>query len=162
MALPLIGALIPIVERVIDKAIPDPAEKARLTLELNKLADAEAARAHAEALAQIDVNKIEAAHRSLFVAGWRPFIGWVGGVGLATTYIILPIIQVVQGQSPTLDMGELFILLGGLLGFGGLRTYDKLKGTSDDTPLGKPVPAPAVTPVATQVAPKKKKDGWPF
>ena len=162
MAIPLIGALIPIVEKVIDRAIPDPAEKARLTLELQKLADAEAQRAHAEALAQIDVNKTEAAHRSLFVAGWRPFIGWVGGVGLATTYIILPVVQVFQGKTPNLDMGELFILLGGLLGFGGLRSWDKLKGTSDDSPLGKPVPAPAPTPVVAQIEKPKKKKDWPF
>lgn len=160
---PIIGALIPIVEKVIDRAIPDPAEKARLTIELQKLADAEAQRAHLEAMGQIDVNKVEAGHRSLFVAGWRPFIGWVGGVGLATTYIVLPIVQAVQGQTPNLDMGELFILLGGLLGFGGLRSWDKLKGTSDDTPLGKPVPAPVVTPVVQKIeAPRKKKGLWPF
>jgi hypothetical protein len=154
--------IIDVVSKVVDKLIPDPQAKAQLQLELSKLADQEAQRAHDEAMGQVEINKVEAAHRSLFVAGWRPFIGWVGGVGLATTYILNPLIQLFQGKTPSLDMGDLFILLGGLLGFGGLRSWDKLNGTSDDTPLGKPVPVPAsVTPVATP-AKKKKLDLWPF
>jgi hypothetical protein len=132
-------SLIPVIGDLIDKVIPDPQKKMEYQIELQKLADQEAQREHTEMLGQIDVNKIEASHRSLFVAGWRPFIGWVGGVGLATTYIVIPIINTVQGKPLTLDMSELLVLLGGLLGFGGMRSFDKLK--SNDVPLGKITPA---------------------
>jgi hypothetical protein len=88
-------------------------------------------------LAQMEVNKVEAAHRSIFVAGWRPFIGWVCGTALLYHYIVrdwivwafsvwaadLPI-------PPTMDMSSLNTILMGMLGLGGLRTYEKLKGVS--------------------------------
>jgi len=84
-------------------------------------------------LAQLDINKTEAAHRSVFVAGWRPFIGWSCGVSLAWSYICQPILTFALIQScygvelPALDMSEMMPVLMGLLGLGGLRTFEKVK-----------------------------------
>jgi len=84
--------------------------------------------------AQIDVNKQEAASASLFVAGWRPFIGWICGSGLACQFIIGPIFTWISTlihrptPFPTLDLGTLMTLLLGMLGLGGMRTYEKVNG----------------------------------
>ena len=84
---------------------------------------------------QKEINKLEAVHVSVFVAGWRPFIGWVCGFGLAYNFIVHPLIiwgvQIAGIQDvvpPVLAIGELMPLLLALLGLGGLRTYEKLKG----------------------------------
>ena len=80
-------------------------------------------------LAQIELNKIEAQHRSLFVAGWRPFIGWVCGVGLSFPFVINPLFQWLTGQpGPDLPISALMSLVTALLGLGGLRTVEKLTG----------------------------------
>ncbi len=91
-----------------------------------------------EALRMInELNKAEAQHRSIFVAGARPFILWVCGVTLAYHYVLQPFIiylMVVNGYSgelpPTLELGELWPLISGLLGIAGMRSYDKMKKTS--------------------------------
>ena len=84
-------------------------------------------------LAQIEVNKIEASHRSIAVSGWRPFIGWVCGVALAYNYLIWPVASVIVRSYynfglPQASTAELMPLLMGMLGFGALRTYEKVKG----------------------------------
>jgi len=81
-------------------------------------------------LAQVELNKIEAAHRSIFVAGWRPFIGWVCGVALAENFILFPILKLFIEQVPAMDTESLMKLVIAMLGLGGLRTYEKLKGVS--------------------------------
>lgn len=99
---------------------------------------AETERIHAEnelALDQIAVNKEEAKHSSVFVAGWRPFIGWVCGTGALYHFLVFPLagpfIERFGGINLVdLDWTELSVLLGGMLGFGGLRTYEKMKGVS--------------------------------
>lgn len=132
-------SILGIVERVVDNVVPDPNKKMELKLELAKLADAEAEREHKELMGQVEVNKVEAGHRSIFVAGWRPAMGWVGAAALAMIYIIQPFLELVQGKAVSLDVGELMVLIGGLLGFGGMRSFDKLKGVSNDVlPLRKP------------------------
>src|SRR5258708_2134257 len=84
--------------------------------------------------AQTDVNKQEAASASIFVAGWRPFIGWICGTGLACQFIVGPIFTWVAlllkrpTPFPTLDLGTLMTLLLGMLGLGGMRTYEKVVG----------------------------------
>lgn len=82
---------------------------------------------------QGEINKLEAQHRSIFVAGWRPFIGWVCGVALAYNFIIRDILIFINPEwsaLPPLQMGELMTVLLGMLGLGGLRTYEKLKDKS--------------------------------
>lgn len=87
-------------------------------------------------LAQAEINKQEATNRSVFVAGWRPFIGWMCGIGIGYDILIRPIsngiisMTTITGQFPGIDTAELFTLLAGLLGLGGLRTYEKFKGVS--------------------------------
>lgn len=85
---------------------------------------------------QIETNKVEAANPNMFVAGWRPFVGWVCGTGFAVQFVIAPIAEWLAALSghpvkfPELDMETLLTLLGGLLGLGGLRTFEKLKGAN--------------------------------
>lgn len=81
---------------------------------------------------QNEVNKIEAQHRSIFVAGWRPFIGWVCGVALLYNFILRDIIAWISPNimPPALQMEHLLTVLMGMLGLGGLRTYEKLKDKS--------------------------------
>jgi len=84
---------------------------------------------------QVELNKVEAKHRSTFVAGWRPFIGWVCGFGFGYHYVLQPflifIIAATGAELPKLpefDMASLMTVLMGMLGLGGLRTFEKLKG----------------------------------
>jgi hypothetical protein len=82
-------------------------------------------------MAQIELNKIEAGHRSIFVAGWRPFIGWVCGIGLANTFLVNPWLQWVSGKAgPELPHEVMMELVFALLGLGTLRTIDKIRGKS--------------------------------
>ena len=84
-------------------------------------------------LAQLDINKTEAAHRSIFVAGWRPFIGWSCGLAMCLNFLIFPLASFVLAQTghlvelPNLDMTQMMPVLMGMLGLGGLRTVEKIK-----------------------------------
>ena len=78
---------------------------------------------------QTKINEIEASHRTVFVAGWRPFIGWVCGVALAYNFVIRDLfiwITKTADAPPALQMEHLMTVLLGMLGLGGLRTYEKL------------------------------------
>jgi len=88
-------------------------------------------------IAQVELNKVEAQHRSRFVAGWRPFIGWICGLALLYSFIVRDLIawliQVFEPSAqapPELAMEHLMTVLLGMLGLGGLRTYEKVKGKS--------------------------------
>ena len=76
-----------------------------------------------------ELNKAEANHRSIFVAGWRPAIGWVGAMILFFNYIAAPIIAwaLPESQPPTLDLDALWPVITGMLGIAGMRSYDKTK-----------------------------------
>ena len=86
---------------------------------------------------QVEINKIEAGHKSVFVAGWRPFIGWVCGLSLAWNFIFHPILlwvltfANVQSQPPKLSAAELMPVVLGMLGLGVYRTYEKAKGVEN-------------------------------
>ena len=83
---------------------------------------------------QAEINKVEAGHRSMFVAGWRPFIGWVCGIGLTWTFIGEPVtgmVATLMGVElilPEIRTGELIPLVFALLGLGGMRSFEKFKG----------------------------------
>lgn len=86
-------------------------------------------------LAQVELNKIEAAHRSIFVAGWRPAIGWVCALALLYQFVICPLLGYILlvflptiPVPPTLDFAPLMTVVMSLLGLGGLRTVEKLQG----------------------------------
>lgn len=125
-------ALIGPVAGLLDKFIEDKDQKNKLAHEIATMSEK-----HAQELAQgqLEVNKVEAGHRSAWVAGWRPFIGWVCGVALAWHFVLSPVIiflaawfNVVLPTLPTFDMGSLMTVLMGMLGLGGLRTFEKSKG----------------------------------
>jgi hypothetical protein len=138
--LPIIGALLPIVGKIIDKVIPDVVgrEAAKMEIQL-KLAEQEGELVKAliqSDIAQSEVNKTEAASDNIFKSGWRPAVGWIGVTGLAWT-VFLPVIswflQMAGVQTPPLPQlgGEVLnTLLFGLLGLGGLRTYEKKSGVT--------------------------------
>ena len=132
--------LLPTIAKVIDKLIPDPQAKAQAQLDLLKLQQAgEFKELDAELalkLEQIKVNALEAQSPDLFRGGWRPFVGWVCGTGLAVQFLVAPLATwaaALYGHAvafPSLDMGTLMTLLGGLLGLGTLRTTEKIKGVA--------------------------------
>ena len=115
------------VSKILDKFIVDKDLKVKLEHEIKT----EIQRAN---LAQIDVNKAEAQHRSIFVAGWRPFIGWICAVAMAYHFILQPIIifalsaNGVDYNLPEFDMGSLMTVVLGILGLGGMRSFEKYKG----------------------------------
>jgi hypothetical protein len=128
----MIGKLIEPVTGLLDKFIEDKDQKAQLAHELATMADR-----HAQdlALAQIEVNKAEAASGSMFKGGWRPFIGWVCGSAFAYHFVLQPVIVFVVlavgvdlPPLPEFDMTSLMTVLMGMLGLGGLRTYEKKQG----------------------------------
>ena len=85
---------------------------------------------------QIDINKIEAASPNVFVSGWRPSIGWICGAAFGLHFVILPVLgwlAVLFGHDPIVvpfDMDTLMTVLMGLLGLGGLRTFEKVRGVA--------------------------------
>jgi hypothetical protein len=131
--LALVPALLPALGTLIDRLIPDKAEaeKARNQLEAQLVTAANAA-----AMAQVEVNKVEAAHSSVFVAGWRPSIGWVCAAGLAWTFVVAPVaswalmVLGIRAELPAIQFDHLFELVLAMLGIGGLRTFEKLRGVA--------------------------------
>ncbi len=128
----LLGSLIQPVSNLLDKAIPDQDLKRKLAHEIATLAEKQG---HEIAIAQISVNKEEAASGSLFKGGWRPFVGWVCGVAFCYHFILQPLVIFIVAIAgvdipdlPNFQMNTLLTVLGGLLGIGGLRTYEKQKG----------------------------------
>ena len=130
-----------IIERVVDAAdrfIETPDEKAALKLKTMAL------QMQSE-LQQIDVNKVEAQHASVFVAGWRPAIGWVCGAILAYNYIAQPLAVFAvriwlpdYPVPPVLSAGEIMPVLLGMLGLGGMRSWEKGKAVHRDSVGSKP------------------------
>jgi phenylpyruvate tautomerase PptA (4-oxalocrotonate tautomerase family) len=130
----MIGKLIEPVANILDKFIQDKDQKAALAHEIATMAEQHA---QALALAQIAVNKAEASNGNLFVAGWRPAIGWICGAALAFHFILAPLISSAFAwagadapELPAFDMQSLMTILGGMLGLGGLRTFEKYKGVA--------------------------------
>jgi hypothetical protein len=128
----MLSKLIGPVTGILDKVIEDKDQKAQLAHELATMADR-----HAQdlALAQIEVNKAEAASGSVFKGGWRPFIGWVCGGAFAYHFVLQPVIVfavltagVELPPLPEFDMASLMTVMMGMLGLGGLRTYEKKQG----------------------------------
>ena len=124
--------------KVVDKFIPDPEAKARAQIEMLNIKQAESFKelevALQEQQMQADINKVEAASDHIFVAGWRPFMGWICGLGFAMQVIIFPLVATVatlvghQIQMPEMPIEVLMTTLMGMLGLGYYRTREKMGG----------------------------------
>ena len=133
MSLDPVTALLDIGGKVIDRVWPDPAQAAAAKLELFKLQQSGEL---AQIAGQMDVNKAEAANPNVFVSGWRPFIGWVCGLGFGVQFVFGPLAEwgsALYGHPvkfPPMDTGTMMPLLLGMLGLGGLRTAEKIQGVA--------------------------------
>jgi len=139
--LSLIGGLSGLFGKVVDKIWPDPAQAAAAKLALMEAQQrGDLAELDAEmklALAQLDVNKTEAANANVFVSGWRPFVGWVCGAAFAWAFVVSPFVTWIAwlagkdiGHVPVLDLSQMTPVLIGMLGLGTLRTYERSKGVA--------------------------------
>jgi len=117
----ILTSLISPVTSLLDKVIEDKDTKNNIAFELATMAER-----HAQELAkgQLEVNKVEAAHKSLFVSGWRPAIGWISGLALLYSTILAPILGI-WFIVPPVDSSLLTSVLMGMLGLGAMRSYEK-------------------------------------
>ena len=122
----ILSSLIGPATKLLDKVIEDKDQKNALAHEIATMAER-----HAQELAQgqLEVNKVEAAHKSLFVAGWRPAIGWVCVLGLFYNVILANIIGI-WVDVPEIDTTLLVPVMMGMLGLGAMRSYEKVQGVS--------------------------------
>lgn len=126
MALDPLTAGLDLAKTVVDKIWPDKSEQERAQL----------AAALQLVQGQIDINKAEAASPSVFTSGWRPFIGWACGTACAWNWIGLPVAMFTTAyfghpvQFSAADLSDMWPLLMGMLGLGGLRTFEKVKGVA--------------------------------
>lgn len=156
MGIPIIGDLITSVTNIVAKAVPDADKRNEINLELAKLADDAQSRLDDQLQGQIETNKIEAASGSVFVAGWRPAIGWVGAGALAYSYILSPFLSGLGMHLPNPDYSGLYNIVIAMLGVGAMRTYEKVKGVSTNTMQDVPAGV-KVTPIATPTVEPPKK-----
>ena len=107
---------------IVDKFVETPDERAAADMLLAKMAQRPGE-------LQVELNKIEAGHRSLFVSGWRPALGWLCAFGLGFTFLVNPVIQWATGElGPELPHDIMLELVIGMLGLAGLRTAEKAMG----------------------------------
>lgn len=142
-----VSALFDVGKSVIERIWPDPvkqAEEIRKLEELRQNGDVAQLNAKVQLLTgQMRINEAEAQHKSIFVAGWRPFVGWVGGIALGYQFVLYPVMlwvwAVIEPVSaanvpieppPVLEADELYTVLLGMLGIGAMRSYDKKNGTA--------------------------------
>ena len=131
----MIDKLIGPVSGLLDKFIEDKDQKARLAHDLATMAEN-----HAQELAkgQLAINLAESKHKSLFVSGWRPALGWVAVMGMAGNYITIPFTNFILAlleidiTIPLIPLETMMPIVMGMLGLGGLRTFEKHKGVHKD------------------------------
>lgn len=162
MWLTLIGTLIGPLSSIINKLIPDPDKAQEVKAEIEKALIAQQGQVEQAiadaAKAQVEVNLKEAESPSMFVAGWRPFIGWVCGIAFACTFLIAPfftwISKMLGGPDfPTLDSATLMSLTMGLLGLGTMRTVEKVQGVDRQT-MATPDPVSIKSALKPLIVPK--------
>ena len=131
----VLNALIGPVTGLLDKFIEDKDQKSALAHEIATMSQKYA---QESVLAQLEVNKVEAAHKSLFVAGWRPFIGWTCGLGMFGNFITIPFSNFVLALLeydiviPLVPLETMMPVLMGMLGLGAMRTYEKKNSVHRD------------------------------
>jgi hypothetical protein len=133
----IIETLLPAIIGIVDKVIPDPAAKAAAQLEVLKLQQAGEFKQIDNdlqiMLAQTRINEAEASSPDGFRGGWRPAVGWVCVAGMCYTYLGQPLLAWLSGIQgwavpPAIDTWDLLVMLGGMLGFGGMRSFERIKG----------------------------------
>lgn len=138
-----IGSIIESVGKVADSLTTTDEERMQLALKNRELDLKEKEIDQRTDLAQVEVNKIEAASTSVFVAGWRPAIGWIGAAAMAYQFLLYPMClwawTYLQGMGwipaglkppPVLDADQLWVILSGILGIAGMRSFEKTKGVA--------------------------------
>lgn len=128
----LLGSVLELGKDLIGRFFPNEEEKRKAEAEFLTLA---AKGELQQVIAQLEINAREAAHPSVFVAGWRPFFGWAGGMGFVYATIGQPLlawVAAVKGwpAPPSLNLDLLWVVITGMLGIGGLRTFEKAKGVT--------------------------------
>ena len=130
MIVSLVQSLAQPVSTILDKVIEDKDQKAALAHEIATLAEKQA---QDQVMGQIEVNKVEAQHPSMFVAGWRPAVGWVCAIAMLFNFLLIPFINLgldiaaMDIQLDLIDMETMMPVLFGMLGLGGMRTAEKIK-----------------------------------
>lgn len=137
-----ISAIFDMGKTMIEKIWPDPTKRAqelRLLEELRQKGDTAKLNAHVQLLtSQMNINMEEAKHKSVFVAGWRPFVGWVGGFSLLYVSMLEPLMRFAavmfgyEGEFPVIDTTLNMQVLMGMLGIAGMRSFDKTQSTQTD------------------------------
>jgi len=139
-----IGSILDFGGKLIDRIWPDPTQAAQAKMEMFKAQQAgdlaELTAAWENAKAQLAVNQVEAANESIFVSGWRPFIGWVCGVAFAYKFILAPFFAFALAafghkvDLPAIEFTDMLPVLFGMLGLGAMRSYEKVQAAP---PTGK-------------------------
>lgn len=128
----LLAPVLEIGKSLVERFFPDKEEARKAEAEFLRMA---AEGELKQVIAQLEINAREAAHPSVFVAGWRPFFGWLGGFGFLYAVIGQPLlawVAAVKGwpAPPALNLDLLWVVVTGMLGIGGLRTFEKTKGVA--------------------------------
>jgi len=123
----VIGLLISAISPLLEKLVPDLDQRNKLAHDLATMTER-----HAQDIAkgQMEVNKVEAAHKSLFVAGWRPAAGWVCVTAMAFNYLIVPMLVATGVDVQPVDDSSMMTVLLGMLGLGAARTFEKSNGSA--------------------------------
>ena len=125
------GGLVDSVGKIVDELHTSDEEKAQAKIKLKELENELQTK-------QMDINKVEAGHKSIFVAGWRPALGWIIVIILGYSYLFQPFIAMTlkiigkDVELPNLNLDQIFPLILGMLGLGGLRSFEKSKGIARD------------------------------
>lgn len=131
MAFDPITAVANVANTILGRVLPDKVANDAAKAELAKMQESGEL---GQIVGQLEINKVEAGSQSIFVAGWRPFVGWVCGAAFAYTYILHPMtltvlvalrVQFNADQLPALDMSQMMPVMLGMLGLGAMRSYDK-------------------------------------
>jgi hypothetical protein len=122
----MLNLLVPAVTAILDKVIPDKNQAQKLAHEISTLAEKQA---HESMLAQIKVNEVQASHKSIFVSGARPAIMWICALGLFYAVFAYPVLDI-WFDMPELNTDILMPTMMGLLGLGGMRSFEKAKGVA--------------------------------
>lgn len=131
-----IGGVLSPIKDIVSEVVVDKDKRDQVNLELKKIEDQAQARLDAQVTGQIEVNKVEAASGSVFVAGWRPAVGWVGAAGFGYSLVVKPFLEYVAivrhwaTSFPSLDDTLLITVMGGMLGIGTMRSFEKVRGVA--------------------------------